>query len=94
MPEFLAEVYVSKAGEAARLPDIETVVAAANQVTQEGSRVELLRLIHVPEDETCFYLFSAESADGVVDTADRAGLRLDRLAGVDEHPRPTSRRNR
>lgn len=89
MPEFLAEVYVSNATGAPRLPNIEVVIAAADHVTQEGSRVEVLRLIHVSEDETSFYLFSAESEDRVIDVANQAGLHIDRLSEADQYPLPT-----
>ena len=81
--------------EASRLPSLDALISATELVTQEGYRVQLLRLIHVPEDETCFYLFEAESEQRVVDVAQRAGLRLDRVveAVVDLSPRSTLRRH-
>jgi hypothetical protein len=79
VPEFLAEVYVSSASEGASLPRVEDVARAADQVTRDGEQVQLLRLILVPDDETCFYLYRAESAQAVVSAGRRVGLRFDRV---------------
>lgn len=76
--EFMVEVYVTT--EAARaVPGSEEVAAAAEQLTREGRRVRLVRSIFVPEDETCFYIFQAQTSDAVREAATRAGLRFDRV---------------
>jgi hypothetical protein len=49
-------------------------------MTREGTDVRFLRSIFVPEDETCFYLFEATSADTVREAAARAGLAFGRVA--------------
>jgi hypothetical protein len=35
--------------------------------------------VFVPEDETCFYVYEADSADDVLDAARRAGLSSERV---------------
>ena len=42
-------------------------------------RVRLKRSIVVPEEETCFYLFEAQSADVVQEALARSGLRSERV---------------
>jgi hypothetical protein len=43
-------------------------------MTREGTRVGFEGLIHVPEDEICFYTFAAASAGEAALVAQRAGL--------------------
>ena len=52
---------------------------AAERLTGEGTPVRYLSSIFVPEDETCFYLYQAASADGVREAARRAALPFDRV---------------
>ena len=78
MPEFLVEVYVARPA-ATWTPRPEHVSAAADQLTSKGTQVRLVRSILVPEDETCFYLFEAETGDAVREVAERAGLRIERV---------------
>ncbi len=61
------------------MPDYEDVLAAAEELTREGTHVRLVRSILVPEDETCFYLFQAQTGDAVREVAARAGLQLERV---------------
>ena len=84
MPEFVAEQYFSRtdvvgarrAGRAAR--------DAAEQLTREGTEVELVRSIFVPQDETCIFIYEADSLDSVQLAARRAALAFERVAeGVD-----------
>lgn len=53
---------------------------AAEQLTREGTAVDYVRWIFIPEDETCIHLYRAESIEAVRAAAARASLRLDRLA--------------
>ncbi len=90
VPEFLAEVYVSAVPGAPGLPPLDDVRRAA--ATVAGAQpVELLRQISVPDEETCFYLFEAPSADLVLDAASRCGLRIDSIvAAVSGQVPPTT----
>jgi hypothetical protein len=80
MIEFLVEFYVSRsdaagverAGERARL--------AADELTLAGTSVRYLRSIFVPEDETCFFLYEAVSADAVRAAQGRAALPTHRIS--------------
>jgi len=47
---------------------------AAAAMRDEGTQVRFLRSIFVPEDETCFFLFEAPSAEDVLVAAGRAAL--------------------
>jgi hypothetical protein len=78
MFEFLAETYAPYEAPSAAA-SLEGLALAADQVTQAGAEVRLQRTIYVPEDDTCFYLFQAASADAVREAMTRAGLRPDRI---------------
>lgn len=41
--------------------------------------MRFVRSVFVPEDETCFYVYEADSAGTVREVARRAGLPIDRL---------------
>jgi hypothetical protein len=82
MSEFLVEAYVSRAAAAVATAGAEDVSQAAEQLTREGTPVRFLRSILVPADETCFYLYRAQSAEAVREAATRAGLRFDRVSEV------------
>jgi hypothetical protein len=79
--EFLLEVYMSRADGATELDDgAGRAHRAAEELLGEGTPVRLLRAIFVPEDETCFYLYEAASADAVREAAERAVLPFERIA--------------
>jgi hypothetical protein len=78
LPRFLVEVYQPDGGD--RLDEItERVRTAASSLTREGHPVRYLRTIFVPEDETCFHLFEAVSADAVAEASRRAAIELERI---------------
>jgi hypothetical protein len=80
MAEFLVEVYVSKADGAAVESSARNARLAAEGLTREGRSVQYVRSIFVPEDETCFFLYEADTADDVGEAARRASLPFDRVA--------------
>jgi hypothetical protein len=81
--QFLLELYVSRVeGDAAVERDAAQARLGAEALTQEGRPVRYLRSIFLPEEETCFFLFEAESAEDVEEAARRASLAVDRAAGV------------
>jgi hypothetical protein len=74
MADFLVEVYTPRLDEAALATLVARIEAAAEAISTEGSPVTYLRSIHVPEDETSFHLFEAESAEVVCEAGRRAAL--------------------
>jgi hypothetical protein len=61
---------------------------ASEQLTREGTSVRFVRTVFVPEDETCFHLYEAASADAVCEAARRAGLPLERVIEAISQPQP------
>jgi len=86
MAEFLVEQYVSRSGAPGEGAGAERARRAAAEVNSEGTAVRYLRSILVPEDETCFYLYEAGSADAVREAARRAGLRFERISEAVAEP--------
>ena len=87
MPEFLVELYVSQTDDNAVVRDATDAHAASVELTREGTPVRYLRSIFVPEDETCFLLYEAGSADAVRQAALRAGLAFERIAAATVQPK-------
>ena len=79
MVEFLLEVYVSRRDRAAVEESTRRARRAAEQLSREGAPVRFLRSLFVPDEETCFYLYDADSAERVGEAARRAGLPSERV---------------
>jgi hypothetical protein len=82
MAEFLVEQYVSRSDIAAVEAGAHRAHTAAEQMTREGTRVAYLRSIFAPDEETCFYLYEAGSAEIVQEAARRAALPAERVTEV------------
>jgi Protein of unknown function (DUF4242) len=80
MAEFLVELYVSRRDRDSVCREADRARAASAQLTQEGTPVQFVRAIFVPEDETCFYLFEAGTVDAVREAANRAALEFEHVA--------------
>ena len=80
MAEFLLECYVSRTDGASVERGGARARIAAEELTREGTAIRLLRSIFVPEDETCFYLYEAETVEAVREAARRAALPFERIA--------------
>jgi hypothetical protein len=76
MPEFLVELYVSRTDTSAVEERSERARRGAEELSREGTPVRYLRSIFVPEDETCFLLYEAGTAEDVEEAARRASLRF------------------
>lgn len=74
MAEFLLELYASRTEPKAVEARAERARQAAEQLSWEGTHVRFLRTMFVPDEETCFYLYEAASADDVREAARRAEL--------------------
>jgi hypothetical protein len=63
--------------------DIQGLATRARQsceaLRREGSDVRFMRVIFVPEDETCLFLYEADSEDAIRESATRASLALERF---------------
>ena len=80
MPEFIAEQYFSRTdADAARRAAI-TARSAAEQLAREGTDVELVRSVFVPEDETCIFIYNADSLDSVRLAAQRGAPEFEHVA--------------
>jgi sirohydrochlorin ferrochelatase len=74
MPGFLVETYLPRRRSHELAARERSARAAAAELTQAAAPVCFERCIHVPEDETCFYVFEAPSVADVAEAARRAGL--------------------
>jgi hypothetical protein len=79
MPVFLLEVYVSRCGPADARYAAAKARRAADALAREGTNVLHLGAILVSEDETCFHLYEATSAEVANAAAQRAGFACGRI---------------
>jgi Protein of unknown function (DUF4242) len=80
MPEFVAEHYASRTDVAGARRAREAARDAADELAREGRSVELVRSVFLPEDETCLYIYEADSIESVRIAAERAALTFERIA--------------
>ena len=74
MPSYLVEVYLPRSRAAEAEAAGRRARAAAEELSGEGSPVSYVRTTFLPDDETCFHLFEAASAEAVEEVSRRAGL--------------------
>ena len=74
MPSYLVETYLSRCRTDERAECEQRARTAAAELTRAGTRVRFGGTIHVPEDETCFFVFDAPSSDDAALVAARASL--------------------
>ena len=70
MPSYLVETYLARGHAGERAARERRARSAADELT----RVRFDRSIHVPEDETCFFVFDAPSSRDALLVAERAEL--------------------
>lgn len=92
MPSYLVEVYLprSRAHEAPATG--RRARAAAAELSREGAPVRYVRTTFLPNDETCFHVFEALSADAVEEVSRRANFGRARVVPAFEVSGPTERR--
>ena len=76
MAEYLVELYVPRTDTAAA----RRFARVAEELTRERTPARYERSIFVPDDETCFHLYEAESAEAVREVVRRAALPRGRIA--------------
>jgi hypothetical protein len=74
VPSYLVETYLSRADFSWRASRERRARAAVDHLTKVGVKVKFQRTIHVPEDEMCFFVFEASSAQDAGLAAAHAGL--------------------
>ena len=77
--EFVVELYVARTDIGAAERGARARWAAA-ELSRLGTSVRYLNSIFVPEDETCFFLYEALSADAVRAAQGRAALPTERIS--------------
>jgi hypothetical protein len=92
MPTYLVEAYMPRSqAEEARAAG-RRARAAAEELSREGTPVRYVRTTFLPDDETCFHLFEASSAEAVEEVSRRARLGRARVVRAVEASRPACRR--
>jgi hypothetical protein len=79
MAEFLLELYLSESDSGAVAQSAGRAGLAAQRMRREGASIRYLRSIFVPDDETCFLVYEADSASDVRRAARLAGLPVDHI---------------
>jgi Protein of unknown function (DUF4242) len=79
VPSYLVEVYVPRSRPREAHAAGRRAHAAALQLSREGLAVRYLRTTFLPEDETCFHVFDASSAQDVGEVSRRAGFGTARI---------------
>jgi hypothetical protein len=72
--QFLVEVFVPRSRARELAAAKERVRAATASVSRSDGDIRYLRAFYVPEDETCFHVFDASSADLVAEVSGLAGF--------------------
>ena len=98
MAEYVVELYVAQGDHTVAQHHVAVAERAGADLTREGRAVRYLQSFFVPEDETCFLLYEADSVDLVTVAVGRAGLRLEHVsaattsvAGAQESPDGTTK---
>jgi hypothetical protein len=86
MKEYMVELYVSRADPGAVERAAQLTSRAADQMSRLGTPVRFLRSIYAAEDETCFFLYEAETETAVRQAALAAGRPFEHVAEVVEEP--------
>jgi hypothetical protein len=86
MKEYMVELYVSRADPGAVERAAQLTQRAAARISRLGTPVRFLRSIYDAEDETCFFLYAAETEETVRQAALAAGRPFERVAEVIEEP--------
>jgi hypothetical protein len=81
VPSYLVETYLARGHAGERAAHERRARLAAEELTQESTRVRFDRSIYVPEDEICFFVFDAPTGRDAALVAQRA--RLDPLRVVE-----------
>src|SRR5262245_38812474 len=74
MPSYLVETFLPRGAARERAARERRARSTAEELTRDGTRVRFDRMIHVPEDEICFFVFDAASGRDAALAAEVAEL--------------------
>jgi hypothetical protein len=74
MPSYLVETFLARGAAGQRSARERRARSAAEELTRTGTRVRFGGVIHIPEDEICFFVFDAPSGRVAALVATRADL--------------------
>ena len=74
MPSYLVETFLPRGQAGERTARETRARSAAEELTKAGTTVRFDGIIHVPEDEICFFMFGAPSSREAALVAQRAAL--------------------
>lgn len=78
MKTYLGEAYLPRSRAAALDEAVKRLQASAGPA-DGAPAVRYVRSTFVPEDETCFHIFEADSAEAVRKAGERASVTFDRI---------------
>jgi uncharacterized protein DUF4242 len=79
VPSYLVETYVPKASAVDASAAGQRARAAALELSRAGASVRYVRTMLLPDDETCFHVFVADSERAVAEACRLAGLGSPRI---------------
>jgi hypothetical protein len=82
VPSYLVETFLARRATGERDTRERRARSAAEALTRAGTRIRFERSIHVPEDETCFFVFDAPSSQEAALVAEQAALDPIRVVAV------------
>ena len=82
MPTYLVEAYLPRSPAQEARAAGRRARAAAEELSREGVPIRYVRTTFLPDDETCFHLFEAVSADAVEEVSRRAELGRARIVSA------------
>ena len=74
MPSYLVETYLARCHAEERTACAARARSAAAELARDGARIRFGGVIHVPEDEICFFVFHAPSSGAAQLAAELSGL--------------------
>jgi hypothetical protein len=74
VPTYLVETYMPRSHAQGARAAGRRAEAAAEELSREGTPVRYVRTTFLPDDETCFHVFVAESTDSIEAFSRRAAL--------------------
>lgn len=84
MPSYLVESYLPRSARERALAAGGRVLAACEALARDGTPARYVRTTFVPEDETCFHVVEADSAEIADEVCRRADLGRVRIVEASE----------